>query len=519
MKRTILVLLVLLLLAVCLPAMAAETRALLLGNSYPDVPETLDAGNRFLENVRMVERSLELLDYDITIRSNLTSEELYREIDEVFGEAKEDDISLFFFSGHGSAEEELIYEKPWYEKNIIEEIAKAFDDKEEKTEGLYIGIPDTAVIAMMGEKKGTLEAATYPDLLAALDKIKGKKVVILANCYSGAIFRYMTPQDPDYFVLTASSAYEESWAPDGDVYSYFPKVLSEGIAEIASSDESLTFQKLVQYVKVNIEQYAREVDYPGIREYRSTINAYPSENDLVLDISTGHSERATSDYSEAVDPTPYAILEAASLAEEINVANHTETLVIDAQMLNSLDGIEKFSSVKRIELNNTSISLPLSPISQMAAIETLVVTYREPGISQYGIESLTNLRVLAFIGKGYLSDMSPVSGLTQLEYLTFSNYSFDDVSVLGSLVNLRTLGISQWGSDLQHSVTDLSIIRNMPHLHTMDLGYNSKLTDFSPVMEKDISTLKYLSVRGTGISNSDLKQIRSKLNSSCEFYQ
>jgi hypothetical protein len=241
-----------------------------------------------------------------------------------------------------------------------------------------------------------------------------------------------------------------------------------------------------------------------------------------------YAEDEWSDFGNEIYPTANLIADAnldsqiqrllGSSDDIASLRAYDKTLVIDAGNVTSLAGIEHFESVRRVELNGVDPSLPLDQISMMPSLNTFVVTYKS-GISREQIAKLTNIKVLGIIGSGYLEDFTFMSGLTQLEYLTFTNYSFDTTRGLETLTGLTTLGISQWGSDMQHSVNDISVIRSMPYLHTMDLGYNGSLTDFTPLFEKDLSELQYLSIRGTGISISDQQRIERMLSPNCTYFK
>lgn len=88
--------------------------------------------------------------YSVTISNNLTAEEILEGISETFSGATDADISLFFYSGHG-----LHSNNPDYN-------------------GALVGIEANRYV-------------TAAALRNALDKIPGRKIILLDSCYSGAL--------------------------------------------------------------------------------------------------------------------------------------------------------------------------------------------------------------------------------------------------------------------------------------------------------------------------------------------
>ena len=127
---------------------------------------------------------------------------------------------------------------------------------------------------------------------------------------------------------------------------------------------------------------------------------------------------------------------------------------------------------------------PNAPITEgeMATLTSLVA--RDQGIRDLtGLEFATNLTGLnlgpelvdnSWVNSNAISNLSPLSGLTNLTWLYLSFTSLTDVSPLSGLTNLTTLDLGG------NSLTDVSPLSGLTNLTTLDLGGNS-LTDVSPL--------------------------------------
>lgn len=134
--------------------------------------------------------------YRVTREVNLTADQILSAVSQTFAEAKDSDLSLFYYAGHG---------------------AGAGDSFEA---GSLIGID--------------LEDAVSPaQLRAALDGVKGRKIVVVDACYSGNFIARGTAESPaasfiraflagddvhasslaaqQYYVFAASAVDELSW--------------------------------------------------------------------------------------------------------------------------------------------------------------------------------------------------------------------------------------------------------------------------------------------------------------------
>jgi Leucine-rich repeat (LRR) protein len=91
-----------------------------------------------------------------------------------------------------------------------------------------------------------------------------------------------------------------------------------------------------------------------------------------------------------------------------------------------------------------------------------------------------------------VTDVSPLSGFTNLSSLRLKNGPLDDVSALKNLTNLSSLDLSLT------SVTDLSPLKGLKKLTSLDL-HSSPVTDLSPL--KDLTSLEAIELTDTPVTD------------------
>ena len=124
-----------------------------------------------------------------------------------------------------------------------------------------------------------------------------------------------------------------------------------------------------------------------------------------------------------------------------------------------------------------------------------------------GLEFAISLRTLEFsrvrhIPTGYfysginaISDVSPLAGLENLEYLDLSYNAISDISLLADLENLEYLDLSY------NAMSDVSPLTGLTNLTTLYLHYN-KIRDVSPLA--GLENLEYLDLSSNAISDISL---------------
>ena len=133
------------------PVEAVDTiyRALLVCNTYPGTDQALPGSDNDVAGMRSMLSRMKTTPYRVSTRSNLTADGIVSAIQNTFAGATVNDVSLFYFSGHGTNAAGTSYH------------------------GALIGTSSTYL--------------TVARLKAVLDEIPGKKVVIVDTCHSGQL--------------------------------------------------------------------------------------------------------------------------------------------------------------------------------------------------------------------------------------------------------------------------------------------------------------------------------------------
>ncbi len=129
-------------------AVTPTYRALLIGNTYPDQDNYLPGCDNDVDGMAAMLSRMTATPYSITKQKNITDMGMISAIQSTFAGATANDVSLFYYSGHGANAAET----PNYH-------------------GSLVGV------------RGTFMSITR--LKSELDKIPGRKVVILDSCHSG----------------------------------------------------------------------------------------------------------------------------------------------------------------------------------------------------------------------------------------------------------------------------------------------------------------------------------------------
>lgn len=127
-------------------------RALLIGNTYTGESNELPGCDNDVDGMRTMLGRMIATPYSVTVKKNIRAEEILSSISSTFGNASYNDVSLFYYSGHGA--------------NSV-----GAD-----------GNPTSYHAALVGTFQTYVSIAR---LKTELDKIPGKKVIIIDACHSG----------------------------------------------------------------------------------------------------------------------------------------------------------------------------------------------------------------------------------------------------------------------------------------------------------------------------------------------
>ena len=123
-----------------------------------------------------------------------------------------------------------------------------------------------------------------------------------------------------------------------------------------------------------------------------------------------------------------------------------------------MTGLEFALSLKDLNLGGRNRITDLRPLANLTNLTQLHISHREVG----GLPSVTNL------------DISPLSGLINLEGLSLGNSGISDISPLAGLKELQRLGLEV------NTIEDLSPLAGLKKLWHLNLSDNN-IKDFSPI--------------------------------------
>lgn len=158
----------------------------------------------------------------------------------------------------------------------------------------------------------------------------------------------------------------------------------------------------------------------------------------------------------------------------------------------SLEGLQYATSAKQIDIGYTTnkkgmkIS-DLTPISGLTQLDQLFL--KSDGLEDVSaIQNLTNLTTVDLSGN-QIQDVTPLQNMKKLAQLTLSNNRIENLDSLMNLTKLRSLDLS--GNNIQTLPEDMSKLGN---LTSLDLSDNKSLKDISPL--SSIKSLQRLSLVG-----------------------
>lgn len=170
--------------------------------------------------------------------------------------------------------------------------------------------------------------------------------------------------------------------------------------------------------------------------------------------------------------------------KKLNILFATATNVRDISVLST------FSTLYELHLIGNQLE-DISPLSRHEGLRILKLDYNNIRDIR-PLSGLKNLRDL-YLSNNRISDLSPLAGLKSLEELFVDDNEIRDISALAGLTRLAHLGISH--NDIER-IDALAGLRDLIELY---LGYNGKITDFTPI--SNLVNMRYLSMDGLGLED------------------
>lgn len=159
-----------------------------------------------------------------------------------------------------------------------------------------------------------------------------------------------------------------------------------------------------------------------------------------------------------------------------------------AALMRAVESAHPEEALRRLRALNTLVLhggpdylTDISPIADLTNLETLVL-YNNRISNLTPLSSLKNLKTLR-LELNRISDLSPLSHLERLESLQIDDNQIADLSPLSRLERLRTLWISN------NRVSDISPLKDLASLRDLYLGGNS-IKDLAPLTQLSLSDLR-----------------------------
>lgn len=162
------------------------------------------------------------------------------------------------------------------------------------------------------------------------------------------------------------------------------------------------------------------------------------------------------------------------------------------------DDLIEVSSIKGLEYCKNLKTLTIS--SGEIPDDNEEIRYSEGAIKDLTpLSGLKNLELLR-LSHNEISDVSPLKDLTQLKFLYISHNNISDISSLKNLTNLENFDFAV------NKVPEMSVVKNFKKLTLLDI-YSNKISDISYV--KELENLTYLRADNNNIEDIDaLKNLK-----------
>lgn len=173
----------------------------------------------------------------------------------------------------------------------------------------------------------------------------------------------------------------------------------------------------------------------------------------------------------------YALGRASTPTAEItqeDLAGLTGDLYLSSS-IKSIVGLEYCTGITGIDLGFNNELTDISPISNLTNLRTLKL-YGVPVVDTSILSNLTGLTNLE-IGSSQINDISFLSGLTNLKELKLADSQVTSLDILSNLSNLESLSLSN-----NYNLTEINSLSSLPQLSKLELIRNEQLTDLSALL-------------------------------------
>ena len=189
---------------------------------------------------------------------------------------------------------------------------------------------------------------------------------------------------------------------------------------------------------------------------------------------------------------------------------HISGKIKSLKPINAMTKLVTFSNTGDINRYSHDYDLSFKDIPNLTNLSSIEFYYVDIATLD-GIDKLTNLHYLDLTGCSKISDLSPLAKSTNLTGLDISScWDIRDLSVLAKLPNLKKFDANSC------NITDISSLKNkttMTELYLVGCEDLFESAYISKTMDTilSLSNLEILSLRSTGVGDTQLKQVCNKL--------
>jgi parallel beta-helix repeat protein len=149
------------------------------------------------------------------------------------------------------------------------------------------------------------------------------------------------------------------------------------------------------------------------------------------------------------------------------------TLIKQSSGISDLTGLEFCTSLVELDLRANAIS-DLTPVSGLTNLERLLLGYNDNIANLEPLSGLTKLAELGLV-QNQIEDLTPIAGLTSLTILRLSNNMISDLTPISGLVSLEQILLAG------NLITDVSPLSTLVNLAYLSLS-NNQITDIAAIM-------------------------------------
>lgn len=187
--------------------------------------------------------------------------------------------------------------------------------------------------------------------------------------------------------------------------------------------------------------------------------------------------------------------------KDINVIskfkNLSELEIAFCDGIKDISFLKDFTNLKRLILSTSKVS-DLKPLSGLTNLEELDISSSNSDLKP--LSGLTNLRILGVSGE--FSDLTPLSGLTNLTHLYLSSDNLSDLKPIESLNKLDYIFL------VSCSLKDISPLSKLKALSWVTLYCCNSIENYAPL--KDLPKLKHLTVNSSTKNDANIAELNKK---------